>query len=113
MAGTKATVGIAVTRGPESWSYIYITLGFALTIEAGVVSLLRPLYWPHNLIAYAATSAFTVFLWLFSGWFQNKLLGWKSTYESKARSMHRYPIVIAFILIFAVAYGLWELTEFW
>jgi hypothetical protein len=37
------TVDTKVKRGPESWSYIYIALGFALTIEATVVSMIEPL----------------------------------------------------------------------
>jgi hypothetical protein len=75
----------AVKRGPESWQYIYTTLGFTLTIEAGVVALIAPLRWPWNLIIYAITFVVTAHLLLFNGWFQNKLIGWKGRYEDRAR----------------------------
>ncbi|WP_194460334.1 hypothetical protein [Bradyrhizobium sp. CCBAU 53421] len=72
-----------VTRGPESWASIYIALGFTLSIEGTAISMV-PLF-PWNLAAYAAIAAITIFLFLNSGWFQNKLLSWKGKYEQKAR----------------------------
>lgn len=82
----KATVTIdrTVKRGPESWSFIYITLGFVLTIEGTVVAMLDlPLPW--NLLTYAAVSVLTFRLWISSRWFQSKLIGWKNDYESRER----------------------------
>lgn len=79
-----ATISKTVKRGPESWSFIYITLGFVLTIEGTVVSMLG-MRLPWNLILYAVVSAFTFWLWICSGWFQNKLIGWKNDYEGRAR----------------------------
>lgn len=40
---------------------------------------------PWNLAAYAVISAATFWLWICSGWFQNKLIGWKNDYESRER----------------------------
>jgi len=71
-------------RGKESWNYIYIILGFTLTIE-GVLVGYSPLYWYWNLaIAFVLLSGTTA-LFLLSGWFQNKLIGLKNRYESKWR----------------------------
>lgn len=72
-----------VTRGPESWASIYVALGFTLSIEGTAISMFP--YFPWNLAAYAVIAALTIILFLSSGWFQNKLLGWKGKYEQKAR----------------------------
>lgn len=80
-----ASVTAEVRRGKESWAYIYTWLGFALTIETGVVALITPLKWPANLLTFAAIGAFTVYLFLDNGWFQNKLIGLKAKYEEKLR----------------------------
>ena len=74
-----------VKRGPQSWAFIYTFLGFALTIETGVVALITPLKWPWNLGTFLAVGAITIYLFLDNGWFQNKILGWKSRYEEKER----------------------------
>jgi hypothetical protein len=34
MTGSDAGVTVTVTRGPETWAYIYTVLGFVLTIES-------------------------------------------------------------------------------
>ena len=75
----------AVKRGPESWNYIYITLGFALTIEATIISMIEILRFPCNILLFAVLFVGTVSLFLYNGSFQNKLLGFKSSYESKFR----------------------------
>jgi hypothetical protein len=74
-----------VTRGPEGWAYIYIALGFALSIEATIVQMIDPLHFPWNLAAYAVIALSTAWLFLSSGWFHNKLIGWKDRYEGKSR----------------------------
>jgi hypothetical protein len=84
---TKSHVGVSMTvkRGPESWSYIYVTLGFTLSIEGTVISLVSPLVFPWNIVVYAIIGAVTFWMFLNNGWFQNKLLGWKANYEQKGR----------------------------
>jgi hypothetical protein len=77
------TVDTKVKRGPESWSYIYIALGFALTIEPTVVSMIEPLKFPWNIITYLIVGGLTFWLFLNNGWFQNKLVGLKIRYEEK------------------------------
>jgi hypothetical protein len=72
-----------VRRGPESWAYIYITLGFALTIEGTVIDM--GFHYPWNLLTYLIVGVLTVWLFFFNGWFQNKLIGIKAKYESAAR----------------------------
>jgi hypothetical protein len=79
------TVTATVTRGPESWTYIYIALGFTLSIEGTVISLITPLVFPWNLLLYAVIGAATFWLFLNNGWFQNELLSWKAKYEKKSR----------------------------
>ena len=74
---------MTVQRGPESWQYIYTTLGFALTIEATIISMVEPLWWLWKLAAYAVISIITFLTFIRSGRFQNKLIGWKTAYEAK------------------------------
>ncbi len=80
---TKATLGIKVKRGPESWAYIYVALGFALTIEGTIIQM-TPLVFPLNLVTYFVSAAITVWLFIYNGWFQNKLIGVKNRYENRA-----------------------------
>ena len=74
-----------VKRGPESWNFVYIVLGFTLSIEGTAISMVEPLKYPFNLTAFVIFTAFTVWLFLFNGWFQNKLIACKATYEDKFR----------------------------
>jgi hypothetical protein len=74
-----------VKLGRESWDFIYIWLGFALTIEAGVVGLITPLDFPRNVVVYAVLGALTFWLFIFNGRFQEKLIGMKNDYENKPR----------------------------
>jgi cytochrome b subunit of formate dehydrogenase len=74
-----------VTRGEKSWAYIYVALGFAIAIEGTIIQLITPLVFPWNVISFLLVSAFSIWLFLFNGWFQNKLIGWKSRYEDKER----------------------------
>ena len=38
-----------------------------------------------NLLSYLVVGALTLWLFLFNGWFQNKLIGIKAKYEAAAR----------------------------
>jgi hypothetical protein len=80
-------VGVTMTtkRGPESWAYIYIMLGFALAIEATVISMIEPLRFPWNIVVFAVVASFTVWLFILNGRFQNKLIALKLAYENKGR----------------------------
>lgn len=82
----KATISANVTarvkRGPVSWAYFYTLLGFALTIETGIASMFEL---PWALAGLAIAGAITIYLVLFNGWLQNKLLGWKARYEDVER----------------------------
>ena len=80
------TASATVTRGPESWAYIYVALEFVLAIEGTVIQMATPpLAFPWNLIAYAAVGASTFWLFIFNGEFQNRLIGIKLRYEGRAR----------------------------
>jgi hypothetical protein len=79
------TVSATVVRGPESWTFIYVLLGFALTIEGNFIQMIRPLEYPWNLVVFLAAMLVTVWLFIFSGRFQNWLIGMKIKYERKAR----------------------------
>jgi hypothetical protein len=80
---TSVRADAKVVRGPQSWAYIYITLGFVIAVELTIIPLL--LRFPWNVIVLAAVMAFTFYLFAFNGWFQNKLMGLKNAYENKAR----------------------------
>ena len=74
-----------VTRGRESWNFIYIFLGFALTIEGTILQMIDPLRFPSNLIAYLVLGAVTSWLFILRGWFQNMLIRMKNSYENIPR----------------------------
>lgn len=82
-----ATESHTVTRGPDSWAYIYIVLGFAIAIEASVIAQVEPLKFPWNLIAFLLVAGITTWALLTTGWLQNKLIGLKLKYENKARKV--------------------------
>ncbi|HVM77620.1 MAG TPA: hypothetical protein VMU06_01285 [Stellaceae bacterium] len=81
---SKITVDAKVIRGPQSWTYIYIVLGFAVAIEGAIISMV-PLKFPWNVIAFVFLAAVTFWLFLSSAWLHAKLIGLKNRYESKAR----------------------------
>ena len=58
-----------VARGPESWAYIYVTLGFALTIEGTVIQMITPLLFPWNILTYVVLGVATFWLFVCSGRF--------------------------------------------
>ncbi len=70
-----------VKRGPESWTFIHIAFGFSLTIESAMISM-APLDWPKNAIFLGFTFILSYLFFYRSGWFQNKLIGFKSTVEN-------------------------------
>lgn len=83
--GISIKAGAGVTRGPISWAYFYVMLGFMLAIESNLVQMVTPLYFPFNIAVFLALAALTIYLFLFNGWFQNTLLGLKNWYENKVR----------------------------
>ncbi|MGO9845258.1 MAG: hypothetical protein ACLPKT_01245, partial [Methylocella sp.] len=89
-AGRKEAMRMSVTeshtvnRGPETWTFIYIVLGFALSIEGTIMRML-PLPFPWNVIAYVILGLVTFRLFINYGPFQNWLVKIKTKYEGKAR----------------------------
>lgn len=79
------TANAGIIRGPESWTYLYIVFGFALSIEGTIIQMWTPLLFPYNLIFYALVAAVTFWLVILNGRFQTVLFSWKGSYESKAR----------------------------
>jgi hypothetical protein len=79
------SIEMKVKRDQQSWTYIYVVLGFALTIESTVVSMITPLCFPLNILVFAIIAVATWYLFRECRWFQNKLIGWKIRYESKFR----------------------------
>ena len=75
----------SVIRGEKSWTFLYVALGFALSIEGTIIQMIDRLQFPWNLILYGVVGGITVWLLIFNGYSQNKLLAWKQNYESKAR----------------------------
>ena len=84
-ANATDSFSATVTRGAETWNYIYIMLGFALAVEGSAIQMVTPLIFPWNLITYVVVGLITVWLFVSSGWFHNKLIGLKIRYESKPR----------------------------
>jgi hypothetical protein len=84
MTGSHVSVVTGVKRGQSTWAYIYVFLGFALTIEGNVIQMLQ-------ISAFCEIASFVVigfatgWLFLDNAWFQNKLVRLKNTYEEKTR----------------------------
>jgi hypothetical protein len=74
-----------VKRGRESWDYIYIFLGFALTVAGNFVGMLDCLGGLGKVLIYAAFCAAAWALFIHSGRFQKWLIGRKNRYEERAR----------------------------
>lgn len=79
------TVDARVIRGPESWAYIYIVLGFVVTIESTVIGMMTPLTFPWNIICFVILALATVWLFVENEPLHNWLLGLKNRYENKPR----------------------------
>ncbi|HUD25163.1 MAG TPA: hypothetical protein VMQ45_05735 [Burkholderiaceae bacterium] len=43
-----ATLDTTAKRGGESWTYFYVALGFALSIEGTFIGMIQPLAFPWN-----------------------------------------------------------------
>jgi hypothetical protein len=83
---TSSANAIATVKyGKEIWAYIYTLLGFALTIETGLVAVITPLKWPFNLTTLVVVASATVYLFLNNKWVLKKLVGLKTKYEDKFR----------------------------
>jgi hypothetical protein len=81
----KAEAEATVVRGKQSWDFIYIALGFALAIEGTVIQMITPLAFPWNILLYALAASVTVWVLIFNGRFQNRLMAMKQAYENQAR----------------------------
>jgi|HubBroStandDraft_6_1064221.scaffolds.fasta_scaffold1261418_1 hypothetical protein len=77
--GARFSAGIL--RGKPSWDYFYVALGFVLTIESTIVTMITRLECPWNILLYLALAALT--LWAFSTRQVREVLLWfKRKYES-------------------------------
>lgn len=75
-----------VKRGPAAWQFLYTFLGFALTIEGTVISMINELTTTiSRLGVFGAVAVATIYLFLDCGRFQNWLIGVKCRYEGKSR----------------------------
>ena len=74
-----------VRRGGNAWQYFYTVLGFALTIEGSIVSMINNTPFLEKVGIFVLWAAATAYLFLECNWFQNKLLGLKARYEEKFR----------------------------
>jgi uncharacterized membrane protein len=72
-----------IRRRSDSWMFIYVALGFALSIEGTFLQMIEPLRFPYNLIFYTAFIAVTTWLFICNRWFQNKLIALKRRYKDK------------------------------
>lgn len=84
-ATVTASAEVRVRRGAGSWAYIYVALGFLLSLSGTVIQLIKPLEWPYNLILYVVICFVAIYFFLFNGWFQNQLLKVKTRYEDVSR----------------------------
>lgn len=83
-AKATASVDAKVKRGEQSWQILLVFLGFALTIEGTVISMLDLQSWARlSIFAVVAGSTWAAFM--NSGWFQNRLLGWYQRNASRFR----------------------------
>jgi hypothetical protein len=74
-----------IIRGERSWNFIYIALGFALSIEGTFVQMITSLAFPWNILLYLAVASATFWFFICSGDFQNRLLWMKQAYENRPR----------------------------
>jgi hypothetical protein len=80
-----ATLDKRVTRGAESWTFIWVTLAVLLGWEAAVSSLFECLV--GRVIVIMAVMPFTAWQMLTNGRLQNHLIGWKARVEGAARKV--------------------------
>ena len=79
---SNLSVPTATSRDQNSWNYLYMALGFALTILGTIIQMLDFLHSPCNFLLYIVTGLGLFWLFLFIR-FRNKLIGWKDTYENR------------------------------
>jgi hypothetical protein len=60
-------------KGEDSWTYVYLAIGLALTIEGTILQMSEPLRFPDNLIVYVVLGVPTFVLFIFHEWTQNLL----------------------------------------
>jgi hypothetical protein len=77
-------VRLGIRRGPESWQYIYIALGFAISIEGTIITML-PIERPFNLSTFIIFAVVTGWYFLNNKWLQNALIEFKGKIEDKIR----------------------------
>jgi hypothetical protein len=77
---SKATGRLRVTRGQESWTYIFSALGFALTIEGNVIAMTPSIKWYH-IPMYVAVSILTIWAFIRCTWLHDRLFALKIWYE--------------------------------
>jgi hypothetical protein len=76
---------VAIKRGAESFAYFYTILGFALTIETGLIAMIDPFAWWGKLVTFAIVGASTWHLILDNSRVQDRLVRMKNRYEEKFR----------------------------
>jgi hypothetical protein len=74
-----------IKRGPDSWTFIYIALGFTISILGTIIQMVDAIRFPCNLLLYGVTAAGSFWLFTCNGWFQNKLIDLKGRYENRPR----------------------------
>jgi hypothetical protein len=84
--GAKAntTVSASVIRGQQSYTFFYIILGFALSVEGSVI-MASPLGFFCNVMLFVIVGALSFYLVLYNGWVHDRLISWKNSYEDKPR----------------------------
>ncbi len=73
-----------VLRDKESWNFLYVAFGFAVSIEGTVIGMMG-LNFPNNGMLYALAGGITAYLFMFNGQAQDKLIGWKERHENTPR----------------------------
>ena len=76
---------LSVIRGETSWTFFYVAAGFAISIKGTIISMLDPLPWWGRVLSFVAVGGVTFWAVLFNGPTQERLLKWRSRYESRAR----------------------------
>jgi hypothetical protein len=80
----KVSATASVKRGRKSWTKIYLFFSIALAAYIAIPSV-ADVEAARRVSAIAFNIAALAYLCLFNGWFQNKLIGWFSRNENKAR----------------------------
>ncbi len=87
-ATSSATEDLKTVRGAPSWSYVYITLGFAIAIVGTLLTMVPPdkLPFPWNAGCFLIAIGLLTWLFVFDGLrFQDGLLWLEQWYEQRAR----------------------------